>query len=295
MANTSALATLTTTALGLSNLILVSPQKTVGYQPQNTVTPSGVTAQQPPALLFHYEGEQSVTLESDITDHYIEDNTALQDQISLKPEMITTHGFIGELNDVAPAALAPVKAVADKLVSISGYTPALSATALLAYNTAFQLYQTAASAANSAVSAWATVTNSGGNSYVGSNGLTAVANQNKQQIMFQQLYGYWFNRVLFTVQTPWCVFENMAIKSLRAIQDAETNVITDFELTFKTIRIASTQLSLFDPSNVQGQAKAQGSTVTDLGTNTPASSTSLTTGLSSGAFPSLQLPALGGL
>jgi hypothetical protein len=290
MGNISSLSTATSAATALSGLILVSPQKTIGYQPQNAPTTNGTTAQPPASLLFHYEGEQSVSLESDITDHYIEDNTALQDQISLKPELVTTHGFIGELNDVAPAALAAVQAVADKLVSISNYVPTLSATALLAYNEAFQLYQVGASALNSAVQAWATVTNSGGESYVGAAGLTSVANQNKQQIMFQQFYGYWASRTLFTVQTPWAVFQNMAIKSLRAIQDADTNVITDFEVQFKRIRIASTQVSVFDPSNLQGRAAAQGSTLTDLGSSTPASSMSLTDGLSN-SYPGLGVSA----
>src|SRR6266576_7254366 len=106
MGNISALSQLTSAATALSNLILVSPQTTIGYQPQNTPTQNGQTNQPPPALLFHYEGEQTASLQSDITDHYIEDNTALQDQIALKPEETTTHGFIGELNDVAPPALA---------------------------------------------------------------------------------------------------------------------------------------------------------------------------------------------
>jgi hypothetical protein len=280
MGNISALSQITTGATALSNLILVSPQKTIGYQPQNPPSQNGTPAQQPPALLFHYEGEQTVALESDITDHFIEDNTALQDQIALKPEVITTHGFIGELNDVAPPQLQAVQAVADKLTVVGAYTPGLSETALLAYNQAFQLYQVAQNAINSAVSAWSTITGAGGESVIGSGGLASQPNQSKQQLMFQQFYGYWRNRTLFTVQTPWAVFQNMAIQRLRAIQDAETNVITDFEITFKMIRIASTQISIFDPSNLQGRAAVQGSGVTDLGTSTPIKSTPLVQALS---------------
>ena len=41
--------------------------------------------------------EDEVNLESDITDHYVEDNTAVQDQVSLKPEEVTVHGLVGEL------------------------------------------------------------------------------------------------------------------------------------------------------------------------------------------------------
>lgn len=282
MGNISSLAQITTAATSLSNLILVSPQKTIGYQPTPVNPVNGQPLQQPPALLFHYEGEQSVALESDITDHYIEDNTALQDQISLKPETISTHGFIGELNNVPPQALAIVQQVADKLTTIGSYAPQLSVTALLAYQEAFFLYQVGANAANSAVSAWNSVTGGGGESVIGSNGLVLSSNQTKQQLMFQQFYGYWRNRTLFTVQTPWAVFQNMAIKSLRAIQDAQTNVITDFEVTFKMIRIAQTvTTSGLDPSALQGRAAMQGGSLTDLGTSTPPSSIGLNSGLSS--------------
>lgn len=279
MANLSALAPITTGATALSNLVLVSPQKTIGYQPQNNPTNNGVSSQQPPALLFHYEGEQTIALESDITDHYVEDNTAIQDQISIKPEIITTHGFIGELNDIAPAALAPIQAIANKLTTISAYTPALSATALLAYNEAFQLYQIGASAVQSAVAAWSSINGTGGESVISSGGLTSQSNQNKQQVMFQQFYGYWRNRTLFTVQTPWAVFTNMAIKTLKAIQDAETNVITDFEVSFKTIRFASTQTDQGQGLIADGRAATQSSGVVDQGVSTPVPGLSLTDGL----------------
>lgn len=289
MGNISALSQLTTGATALSNLILVTPQQTIGYQPTPINPVNGQPLPLPSALLFHYEGENTAHLQSDITDHYVEDNTAIQDQIALKPEEVTTHGFIGELNDVAPAALAAVQTVANKLTTISAYTPSLSATALDAYNQAFQLYQVASNSANSAVAAWNSVTGTpSGESVVGSNGITIYPNQTKQQLMFQQFYGYWRNRTLFTVQTPWAVFQNMAIKDLIAVQDEKTNTITDFHVTFKMIRFAQTAFSIFSSSVYQGRAALQADGVVDLGTSTPPSSTSLNSALS-GNFPGLGL------
>lgn len=262
----NALSTLTTAALSLSNLILATPQSDVGYQPQSA---DGSEATQPPTILFHYEGEQTVALESDITDHFIEDNTAIADQISLKPEMITTNGYIGELNNVTPKALALLKKIADKFTVVSAYTPGLSTTALLAYNNAFQLYQTAQNAGNAAVSAWSTIT-----------GNPQKPNQTKQQIAFQQFYGYWRARTLFTVQTPWGVFKNTAIKSLRAIQDAETRMVTDFEVTFKLLRFASTETALTSTPILQGRSGIQAASLVDLGTSTPQPSIGVGEGLS---------------
>jgi hypothetical protein len=287
MSGLSALTPITTTATALSNLVLVSPQQTIGYQPMNPPNPDGTpsTAQLPPAFLFHYEGEQSVQLQSDITDHYAEDNTALQDQIAKKPPVITTQGFIGELNDVAPVGLQTVKALANKLTIVSAYTPALSASALIAYNTAFQLYQVAQNAANSAVSAWSSINGTGGESVISGNVNFPIAsepNQNKQQLAFQQLFGYWNNNTLFTIQTPWAIFQNMAILSMRPVQDAEDAFITTFEMSFKQMRFAQTQTSGGTVgSNQNGRAALQSANATNLGTSTPVASTSLLSSLSS--------------
>jgi hypothetical protein len=277
------LSIITTSATALSNLILVSPQKTQGYQPMNPANSAG-GSQNPPSLLFHYEGEQTVSIESDITDHYIEDNTAIQDQVALRPVIVTTHGFIGELNDVPPVASAAVQLALQKLSVISSYTPQLTLAALIAYNEALQLYQVGASAVNSSISAWSSLNNQGGENVIGSNGIgTAVNlssgkvtnNQNKQQVAFQQFYAYWAARWLFTVQTPWAVFQNMAIQRLRAIQSADTNVITDFEVTFKMIRTAVSAKNQSD-SIAQGRVSSQSASAVNQGTQTLAQESPVT-------------------
>jgi hypothetical protein len=268
--NLSALSLATTKATALSNLLLVTPQKNVGYQPQNSPSWKRNTSPQPKSIVFNYEGEQTATLESDITDHFIEDNTPVQDQIALKPEVITTHGFVGELNDISPAALLPLKFAAEKLTTINAYTPALSATALLAYNNAFQLYQVGVNALNSAVAAWSSINGGSAQSVINGAGITAGQNQSKQQLFFQQFYGYWKTRTLFTVQTPWAVFQDMAIHRLRAIQNEDTLVITDFEVTFKLMRFASTisiSGDLYNTDSFLGRSQNQGAKEIDLGTS----------------------------
>lgn len=249
MVSLSQLTPLTTAAQALGSVALVVPSQTIGYQPNTAqaASPLGsftnLTLNNAPALVFHYEGEQTVNVESDVTDHFVEDNFAVQDHIARRPEVITTRGFIGELNDVAPSFLVPLQAAANTLTSISAYSPAVSATAQLAYNEAFFLYQTAAQLANSAVSAFGNVASLFGNASSGeiANGSQVFFAgssfaQNKQQQMFTQFFGYQYNRVLFNVQTPWAIFTNMAIIKLRPIQDAETRTISTFEVTFKTLQ-----------------------------------------------------------
>lgn len=226
----SGLSAATTAIQTLSNIILATPQSKGGYQPQNGTSNSVSLAQQPPILMFHYEGEQVAALSSDVTDHYIEDNSTIQDQVALKPVTIQTHGYIGELNDVVPDVLRPLKTAAEKLTIVSAYTPALSATAILAYNQAAFLYANGQNVVNAAVATW----NSIKNGFTGSPDV-----QTKQQLMFVQLYGYWTSKTLFTVETPWAKFNNCVIMSLRAIQGEETDKITDFEVVFKQLRFAA--------------------------------------------------------
>lgn len=271
--NLSALSNVTTAAKALSNLILVSPQQVTGYQPQLGPSYSRETGTPPKAILFNYEGEQVASLTTDITDHYIEDNSTIQDQAALKPVLITTQGFIGELNDIAPAALEAVKEVAEKLTTVGSYVPQLSTTALLAYANAFQLYQTASSIVDSAVQTWSSILGDDNQSVINGAGLIpGGAPQTKQQIYFQQFYGYWQNRTLFSIQTPWAIFQDMMIQTLTATQSAETNVITDFQITFKQLRFASTQqvgnVLYSDNNNFMGRAFSQGARVLNLGTST---------------------------
>lgn len=252
-----------TAATSLSNLVLVRPGQALGYQPQ---------VDNEKAILFNYEGENTLTLNSDITDHFTEDNTAIQDQIALKPEEITVSGYVGELNDITPKLLNPIKIAANKLTILTAYSPALTAAALIAYNEAFFAYQVATQAAQSAVSTWNSVVNG------------SSENQTKQQIAFNQFFGFWSKKVLFTVQTPWAIFQNMAIKSMRAIQDDSTRMITDFELTFKRVRFAQTTVSSqkVNLSDFQGRAAAQAQPQVDLGSSTPPPATSSLTGNISG-------------
>lgn len=259
--NLSALSSITTTATAISNLILVTPNLNLGYQPQQKIFPDGSVSQQDPAILFDYEGEQTGTFESDITDHYVEDNTSIQDQIALRPEIITTRGYIGELNDIAPPLLQSLQAAANKLTVVNAYIPALSTTALLAYNTAFQAYQLASLAGSAGTAAWGAISGNG------------AQTQTKQQAAFTKFYGYYRNRTLFTIQTPWAIFQNMAIKTLRPVQDAETRMITEFQVEFKMMRFAETISTNGLSLQFQGRAANQASLGVHTGASTGTPST----------------------
>lgn len=271
----NSLSSITSAITGAAGLLLVSPQKTIGYQPTPDAT--APYAEQrgalPPAFVFHYEGENTATLDSDITDHYAEDNTSIQDQIALAPALISTQGYIGELNNIlelpSGAAGQIASTAISKLTPLAQFAPGLSVTAQNAYNEAFFAYQIAQSLRNTLVSGLSSITGTGGESVIGPNGLSLQPNQSKQQTAFQMFYAYRATRTLFTVQTPWAVFQNMAIKTLKATQTGETSMITDFEVTFKQMQFASAiEITIYsDNSTFSGRLQQQGAPITDLGTS----------------------------
>jgi len=298
----SVLSNATTAALALGNIALVVPSIINGftqsgaYQPQNPPLSDGTPSKlpQPKAFLFDYDGEQSVELSSDITDHFTESNNPIQDNIALKSVKIVTRGFISELNDIPPAFLQIARTIAQKLTAVSAYAPSVSETAQIAYNQAFQAYQTAISLANAAVAAWSSVGTKTSNptilsgSEFSTNGLatsfSTLSTQSRQQIAFQIFYGYWASRTLFTIQTPWAVHSNMAIENVRAIQSEDTAIISEFECRFKQIRTVKSAMDQSDVS--QGRASTMAQSQSNLGTSTPVPDIDLGFGLSNN-FPSL--------
>jgi len=256
---------LSTTITSLSNIALINPQQNTGYKVQPAIIPSGATQQtiDGNGYLFHYEGENGITLESDITDSYIEDNSVINDHIAIKPEIVTVQGFIGELNDIFPLAPAGYGAtfVASKLTSISAYAPELTASALVVLNEVVLAYEVAANVVQTVGQDIAT--------YNGQQYLT------KQAWYYAKFYAAWRDRTLFTIQTPWNKMGNMAIQSLRVIQDASTRMISDFEITFKKLRFVDTSIvtnNMLQKMNADGRRGASDSAIQDQGENTLLSS-----------------------
>ena len=83
-------------------------------------------------FVFDIEREHRIELKSEITDHYIEDNSTIQDHISKAPVLITLTGYVGEIynapqgkvNDVESMAKTLfAEAVKEKLTDIAALLP----------------------------------------------------------------------------------------------------------------------------------------------------------------------------
>jgi len=277
------LANFTTSSTALAGLVLVTPRTNIGYQATSQTTANNTRQNiSPRKFLFDFEAENTAELQSNITDHYVEDNSTISDHISLAPEKITVQGFVGELNDIAPLELEDEQNIAlQKLLLLGQFTPDLTAAALINYNATAQAFQAVQSATSQGIQALASLKgddiNVIGNDGVVSNVGSSV--QTRQQNAFQEFYGYWKNRTLFSVQTPWAIFQNMAIESMKSIQSADSQEVSQFEITFKIMRFAGVELVQNDLErqaiDKQARASAQFSETTDFGRVTPEPSISL--------------------
>jgi len=250
---------ITTSVTSFSSLILVTPQTNGSYLAQDSSVIPGLatpTSSNDP-YVFNYEGENAFSFESDITDSYIESNSAIQDHIALKPETFKVQGFVGELNDILPIGPAnTIKQLQSKLVVLSAYAPSVSVAALEIINEAILAEEVAVKLAASALQTLSTAIGGG--------------LKTQQSYYFNQFYLAWQNRTLFTIQTPWTILSDMAIQSVQAIQDESTRMVTDFEITFKAMRFVNpTSSTGVNPEDMSGRAATSATVPASTGTNTP--------------------------
>lgn len=248
--NLNPLSTFTLSASTLSNLLLVTPDP-IGYQPQ----PKSQQNEDLPTFVFTYEGINRVELSSDITDHYSEDNRALHDQIALAPEIVRVTGYIGELTSEIPPQLEGLNFIADKLEVVGQFAPQFSEAAQNALGKATQFYNSVRILEDKVVSKW-----------VGGGDRTI---QSKQQEAFAFFYGYRQQRRLFTLQTPWRIFNDMAIHNLTATQQEGEPNVSSFEIEFKKINfVNSPNLQIID-LDIASRGKNQASEVVKTGPEAP--------------------------
>lgn len=226
---------------------------------------------------FHVINSHGVNFQSQITDNYLENNTAVQDHITLSPITITMSGLCAELVYTAEQAEQDAQNqyitaqkyanaqnfLINKLGTITSILPSVSNITRLAMN----VYDYAASSFNRYFGIVRRFKNSNNpmNTY---NGLTPTQRQSKMKQATDYLAGCWRDRVPFRVDTPWGIYEDMYVQSL-SIQQGNENFITNIEITLKQLRFAEITTTKVDEkvmskynaqarANQQNNGKAQG-------------------------------------
>lgn len=177
-------------------------------------------------FIFDITDNDSIQFQSDITDHFIEDNTAINDHIALKPEIIKVTGFTGELTNRVSTGIAVFELIVEKLEIISEYLPITTISLQNAYSDVKSAYETVNNAEQGVENLY--------NLFLNNDPEDKITNQSKA---FSYFYSLWLGREIFTVDTPLKTFTNMAIENMEVIQ-AESNSISEFNITFKKLRFS---------------------------------------------------------
>lgn len=183
---------------------------------------------------FQYDGDAESNLQAEITDHWLEDNSAVQDHIAVKPFRITLKGITGEVFLPSPKVglIGSLNSISSTLSQVpayfGGYTPQAQQKLLNAISQAqsiqTQLVQSAAKINNLL------------RLLPGSS--AAIS---KQQQIYGQLKSLAGSQQTFKVVTPFEVYNNMALESLHCLQPGETKFWTEFTVVLKQIRMTSVQ------------------------------------------------------
>ena len=202
---------------------------------QYIVRPTGLIASQGVSgYVFDIIDDEEFSVDSDITDHYVEANYAIQDHIALRPEHFTLRGYVAELGDIFQYALTQIYQQVIGLPLVTSFAPVFT-------QQATKVYETSQQAVNNA----GQVVYQAGSAYNLFAGLSTTAT--KQQNAFQYFYNLWQARVLCNVETPFAVFSNMSIERVRALQRGTSRTVSDFEVTFKKMRIIKNAVTTSAP------------------------------------------------
>jgi hypothetical protein len=215
----------------------------------------------PPGLagfLFDIDGDDIMRLRTEFSQHYLEDNTSVIDQMALPPIRISMKRYVGELVYSKPTTQ-PVSSTPDPLLPNLAMMPLLTPGAQQTQDIDDDEEASAEAAVTDTQSLWSY--------YLGTAG--QQPNQSRQSVVFGYIMQLWLGRQLFTVETPFGVMTSMGIESCDFEQPEETKSSSRCDLTFMNVRIVSD--ASVSVGQLAGRALAQQSPVTQNGSaGTPA-------------------------
>lgn len=187
-------------------------------------------------VLFDIIKSDSLSMQADITDHYVEDNTAVQDTMAIKPIEITLSGFVAEkVYDRSLMVTGAIENAFSKIAPISALIPQISSYANVVVNASRYV-------------------KSSTNRYINS----------KQEQVYQALRDLRDNRTLVTVKTPYGTFDDMLILDVH-IEQGDSTSISDLNVTVKEYNSVATQLVNIDAKKYAGRVAQQKAITENLG------------------------------
>ncbi len=196
--------------------------------------------------------------DSDITDHYVEKNIAVQDHIALKPEMYVITGFVGELVYQNTKSQSQIQKLAQKLTTISGFLPIISDT----------MKQLQTSIINGKAGG-GLIDYLNASLGAGIDLYQTFQKINPPKTQQAKAYNYFLAlrnaRQLISFNTPYGFKANYVIKNFFFFQPEKTEGYSEVEFTMKQFRTVTTKTVAFDSKKYQGRTAAQQSLTANKG------------------------------
>lgn len=198
-------------------------------------------------FVFDVEAESATRLSADITDHYTEDNSVINDHMAIRPLKVTVKNYVGELVFLQESKIETfIQDAVQKLTILSASLPALSRGAQQiknAYDSAgkFSLGDITSSSLNQFRDIYALTKNLN----------PANGRQKQAYLYFKSLME---SRTIMSFQSPFEFLTDMLVEDVVAVEGSESKFISDFTVTLKKIRFASTSSAPFKPETFQGRA-----------------------------------------
>ena len=208
-------------------------------------------------------GNESMSLQSEITDNYVESNISYQDHIALKPMIYTVEGEVGELtwykNDPQNSVIG---AVAQKLAPVVSFAPSISKLASSIQDKAMKIIGVVDSLDNAASRFWGF--------------LSKDDVDTEQKKVFKYLQLLWAQRTPLKIQTPWKKLDNYVIQNVEISQSDRTADKSKIKISFKEFKTTTTRTTKFDITKYMGRGSAQNAEKQDKGTTSGVAATEAT-------------------
>lgn len=199
---------------------------------------------------FGVSGGNSITANSSITTHYVENNTAYQDHWAIAPIQYTLTGYIGELIFQPSQNWSNwiEENITDYLAPLSMISPTVSSYVDSAINVTRQIEENYKRYSKYAENLMRTVGNWQGVS------VNAKTNQN---LLFENLLTLRNNRMLVDVYTPYKTLRNMAMTSIILRQADNSKYRSSIEIGLQEYREVGTITRQASQSEMAGLTQQQ--------------------------------------
>jgi hypothetical protein len=219
-------------------------------------------------FVFDIALEDTVKLEAEITDHWLENNSAVNDHVAIKPKRIILRGLIGELVQIYnPTELDGLLGRTSNLLGqVPAYLGSMTPQAVQKAQAAITKAQDAAAQINAAAKKLNNVIGLFADPLGGLLGTSGA--KTKQQDAFAILETMFDNKMTFTLETPYKFYENVVIENIIALQPEHSKTYSEFTVILKQLNFSNLNTQdggILTTKNKMGRAAQQSQSIINKG------------------------------